>query len=244
MNARLVLGLALVLAAAGWQAGRPATRAGVPRADEPLALALAPLGPIEAIVSAMLWTAYLREEVAGRTEEVRQLAEALVELHPDLDAVRAYLAYQLVVTEAPRAADRGRHEALLMRGLELLEEGLEHGDAGRLHGEIGTLLFMRQDADPHLTRVVERLYGETPDEVAIDHLRRADGRQARRLLARLLVRRGVYALAEHDDVERARANLREAEDVVASLVLDPGEREAVLAPLREALERSRAPDGP
>lgn len=255
MNARLLLGLLLLAASAGLGAHAHGARDAGLAPDEPVALALAPLGPVKALLSAGLWTAYLEQEIAGRTEEVRLLAEALLELHPDLDAVRSYLATQLIVTEAPRAADRARHEALLVRGFEMLEEGLVHGDSSRLHGDIGALLWMRQDVDPYLTRVVERLYGEVPEEVAIDHLRRADGRMARELLAKLLVRRGVYALVDHDDVEQARRDLREAEDVVAQLGAATargdgrdGEshesHDGVLAPLREALQRSGALDGP
>jgi hypothetical protein len=205
---------------------------------EPLAVALAPLGPIKAMVSAALWTRLLRGQTEGDSAAAESLALALLELHPDLDEVREYLAHRLVVSEARRAPDRERHRLAVTRGLQILDEGLARRDSPRLHGYLGRLLAVRPDMDPWFRSVVEQYWGDTPEELAIESLRRSDAPQVDAwLLADLLVERGLWALEARDDPWRARRDLAEAEAVLAAVAGGHAdEAQALLAPLRSEVE--------
>ena len=201
---------------------------------EPLAVALAPLGPGKAVISAALWARLLRGQTEGDSEAAESLALALLELHPDLDEVREYLAHRLIVSESRRAPDRERHRLAVIRGLQILDEGIARTDSPRLHGYLGRVLAMRPESDPWFRPVVEQYWGETPEELAIDALRRSDVPQVDAwLLADLLVERGLWALEVRADRWRARRDLAEATTVLAALPDAPAaEVEALLEPLR------------
>ncbi len=244
-----LLGAALLLALAAWigrgldAAGSATSGAG---ADEPVARALRPLGPVKAILSAVLWTDLMRSQRAGDGERIASLARALLSIHPDLDSVREHLAYQLIVSEARRAPDRERHGLLITRGLEILDDGLELGDAGRIHAATGRLLYDRRERDPWFPRAVELAFGATPEELAIEHLRLAPSADPLEsmILASLLVERGVRRLVTDVETVPARRDLEEAVAVLGRSEVGPEDRESVLQPLQVLLELAESGEDP
>ncbi|HZL99515.1 MAG TPA: hypothetical protein VFD43_04605 [Planctomycetota bacterium] len=233
---------ALLIAASG-AIGRGAA-ADRPR-GEPLALLLEPLGPAKALCSAALWVAVLHEHQQGVPEKLVPLSRALLELHPGLDAVREFLAGQLIVTEAARATDAARHAALVQAGLSLLEEGRLRSDSPRLHAALGRLLCVQRARDPAFEPVVEAYFGGSLTDLAIESLARSPDPEDGRLRAGLLVERGLAAAAA-EERGAARADLAEAEAALEPLRAEDasaaGELEALLAPLREVLERRAGPE--
>lgn len=239
---RVAVGVVLIAAAAWISAQRDGAHDS-PRATEPLAEALAPLGPVKAVASAALWARLDRESKRGESREVELLARALLELHPGFDDVREYLAYQLVVTEARRASDPERRDAIVDAGLELLEQGLDLHDSPRLHAALGNLIVARRDRDPRFVLAVERRYGDPPSDVAIDHLRQADPTDPfdMMVLARLLVERGLRSLFTDRAVADARRHLSEASERLAPVrATDPREARLVTAPLEDAIAHVEA----
>jgi len=223
------------------------------RDDEPLALALRPLGPVRALISSALWVRLLHDQMQGDSDEAAVIARALLALHPGLTTVREYLAGQLLVTEAQRAPDRARHEALVATGIALFEEGLELPGGERLHAPFGRTLAVQTMVDHRFAPAAERVLGEMPEERALSELL-ASGPHGfdRWLAANLAVERGLAAwdldadrVAASADLELARSLLpATAAEVPASGASSPGsgadeimERaEALLAPLQDALE--------
>jgi hypothetical protein len=225
-------GLALLVAAGALRPPVDETQA-----TEPLALALAPLGPVKAMTSALLWHQLLQRQVAGGdSDAVAALCSALLELHPDLVSVREYLANQLVIHEASRAPDRARHLMLVMQGLALLEDGIGRGGDPRLSGSLGRLLYWRPRIDPWFAPAVEQYYGLSPEELAIETLRRSTDEDDTLLLADLLVERGLTTLRSEGDRWRARRDLVEARGLLESIQLQPGVVDRALAPLLDSLE--------
>jgi hypothetical protein len=200
----LALALAGVFAPARAEAAR----------GEPLAAALAPLGPLKSLASSLLWARLLDEQMHGAGERATGLARALLELHPDLETVREYLAQQLVVTEAPRAPGAARHAALVAAGLALLEQGLELRESPRLHGALGRLLATQRRSDPGFRGPAEAWAGDALETVALLHLRRSELHLLDRvLLAGLLLERGEREL----DAGDAWAARRDWQDARAAL---------------------------
>lgn len=213
--ARRVGGLlgALALASAGLFAPAGAG----PARGEPLAAALAPLGPLKSLASALLWARLLDEQRHGEGERAAGLSRALLELHPDLDTVREYLAGQLVVTEAPRAPGAARHAALVTAGLALLEQGLQARESPRLHGALGRMLATQRRSDPAFRGPAEAWAGDALETVALLHLRRSELHLLDRvLLAGLLLERGARAL-DAGDAWAARRDWQEARDALQPL---------------------------
>lgn len=232
---RVVIGVVALAAAA--VVGERTARDELPT-TEPLAQALAPLGPVKAIASAALWARLDREEKRGESREVELIARALLELHPGFDDVREYLAYQLVVSEARRASDPERRDAIVDAGLELLEQGLDLNDSPRLHSALGQLIVSRRERDPTFRLAIERRYGDPPSEVAIDHLRRAEADDPldMMVLAQLLVERGLRALFTDRAVRSARRDLSEAEERLGPVRADdPREARRITGPLKDAI---------
>jgi hypothetical protein len=242
---RSALGMALLLSA-GWT-----VRVEPQPTTEPLARALAPLGPVKALLSSALWVGVQAGHRSGDAERVVALSHALLDLQPDLDVVRRFLAGQLIVTEAPRAADRARHDALVRAGLTLLEDGLQRRDSSALRVELAETLVVQRFMDPAFEPVAVAHLGAPVLDVAIELLsgtehtpERTPGRT--RLLAALHVERGERALHRRDDVRGARRELSAAEAVLLPLRALPDETDldALLAPLRDALAAvDRAEDG-
>lgn len=234
-------GVLLIGAAGAVGHGRGAPAAREP--GEPLALLLAPLGPAKALLSSALWVAVLHEEQHGDPESLVPLSRALLELHPGLDAVREYLAGQLVVTEAARATDSARRAALVQAGLALLEEGRVRNDSPRLHAALGRLLYTQRAQDPGFEPVAAAYFGGSLLDVTIEALARSADPEDAALRAELLVERG---LAEVEDAEwrGARADLAEALAALAPLRglagVDETAFDDLLRPLHEALERAAA----
>ncbi len=228
------------------------------RDEEPLARALQPLGPVRALISSALWVRLLHDQMSGDSDEAAALARALLTLHPALSTVREYLAGQLLVTEAPRAPDRARHDALVATGLTLFEEGLLLPGGERLHAPFGRTLAVQTMVDGLFAPAAERVLGEMPEERALRELL-ASGPQGfdRWLAANLALERGLLAwqldgdrAAASRDLELARSLLpRSDADAVASGAASPGadadeimERAAaLLAPLQEALQSGQRP---
>ncbi len=206
--------------------------------SEPLALLLAPLGPVKPLLSSALWVAVLQQEQRGSPEELVPLSRALLELHPGLDAVREFLAGQLVVTEAARATDADRHDALVQAGLSLLDDGRVLSDSPRLHAALGRLIYTRRLQDPAFEPVAEAYFGGSLLDVAIDALARSPDPDDGQLRAELLVERGLKDLRD-GSAREARADLADAEAALAPsrarLGADDAQLDALLAPLREAL---------
>lgn len=196
-----------------------------PARSEPLAAALAPLGPAKALASSLLWARLLtaqREAQAGRTAA---FGRALLELHPDLEVAREYVANQLVVTEAPRAPDTARHDLLVAAGLALLDEGLALRDSPRLHGTLGRLLVLQRDNDPRFRGAAEAWLGDELPGAALEHVRRSELSWSDRvLLAGLLLERGQASLragdrwAARDDWQEARDALAPLHDLEGALI--------------------------
>lgn len=236
-RARLSIGLALLLAAA-WagQRGEPPSRLSA----EPLARSLAPLGPVKAILSSALWYQLLRSEVEADSERFAWTARALLELHPGLDSVREHLAVQLVTSEARRAPDLERRAALVERGLILLDEGLELSHSRRLHLTMAELLMDRRRKDPLFALTVERALGDSPEELAIEHLlsARSEDPIHAAMLASLLVERGVRSLVVDGRVGAAKRDLAAALSSLTSVRASaPREAEQIVRPLRDLLHR-------
>jgi len=235
-GAQLLLGLALI-AGAGVidQVGAP----DAPDASEPMALTLAPLGPIKAIVSSMLWVVMVDSQLAGDERRVATIARALLEVHPGLLVVREYLANQLIVTEAPSAQSGERHDALVMLGLSLLEDGLVLSDDPRLHSALGRTLAVQRAVDHRFAPAAERFLGASLEDVAIDALALSDQRIDAWLRADLLVERGMDALVRGGDRWAATRDLAEAQRSLAGLGdladSDTETARGLLHPLRAAL---------
>jgi hypothetical protein len=202
---RAVLGVSLLLCAGA--VGRVA--APPPgTAQEPIARALAPLGPVKALLSAALWTAVQAGQAAGDSARLVGLSHALLDLQPDLDVVRRFLAGQLVVTEAPRAADGARHDARVGAGLSLRGEGLERRDSYALRVELAETLLVQRFVDPAFEPVAGEHFGAPILDVAIELLSGAERTSDRsRLLAALHVERGEQALVRNADAWAARRDL-------------------------------------
>jgi len=235
----------LLIAAAGALGHRPG--APEPEQGEPLALLLAPLGPAKALLSSALWVAVLHEQQRGTPESLVPLSRALLELHPGLDAVREFLAGQLIVTEAARATDAARHDALVRAGLSLLEEGRLRSDSPRLHATLGRLIYTRRVQDPGFTPVAEAYFGGSLLDVAIEALEHSQDPEDGRLRAELLVERGLAAV-QHGSWNEARADLSEAQSAIEPLhglsADDDARLDELLAPLVDALDRPpELPDG-
>lgn len=235
--------LLLGLAGAPLLAAPPAGRG----SGEPLALALAPLGPVRALVSSALWVDLLRTQSDVDSDRVTSLARALLEVHPDLEVVRIYLANQLIVTEARRAPDRARHDALVEAGLLLFEEGLQRHDSPRLRSALAWTLAAQARSDVRFAAVASRHFGVTAEDEAIELLQGAEDPADARARGELLVERGLSALAVREDERSARRDLDEAERALAPLAAEPdggapdgrAEAESLLAPLRAALQRAQ-----
>jgi hypothetical protein len=229
---------ALLIGGAGFlaHAQGPASRSG-----EPLALLLAPLGPAKALLSATLWVKVLHEEQHGDPESLVPLSRALLELHPGLDGVREYLAGQLIVTEAARATDSGRHDALVQAGLSLLEDGRLRSDSPRLHAALGRLIYTQRLQDPTFQTAAEAYFGGSLLDTGIDALARSPDVDDAALRAELLVERGLVAV-RREEWRQARADLAEAQAALEPLLARPDQEvqdlAALLSPLREALERA------
>jgi hypothetical protein len=241
-GAQLLLGLAMIAGAGA--VDRAAARP-VPAASEPMALTLAPLGPVKAIVSSMLWVVLVDSQVAGDERRVATIARALLEVHPGLLVVREYLANQLIVTEAPRAQNSGRHDAserhdaLVMLGLSLLEDGLVLSDDPRLHSALGRTLAVQRTVDHRFTPAAERFLGASIEDVAIDALGLSEQPIDAWLRADLLIERGMGALGRGGDRWAATRDLAEAQRTLAGLgeldEMDTETAERMLHPLRQAL---------
>jgi hypothetical protein len=205
--ARGLAGIAALVAAGFVAPEPPASSHG-----EPLAAALAPLGPIKSFASAFLWQRMLTAQMRDEGERTAVFGRALLELHPDLVRVREYIAYQLIVTEAKRTPDATRHDRLVATGLALLSDGLALQDTPELHGALGRLLAQQSDRDPDFRAAAEAWLGDDLDATAIHHLRRSEGGvMDRLLLSSLLLDRGESEL--HDgDLWSARRDWQEARD--------------------------------
>lgn len=202
------------------QPGDGASSAARPLA-EPVADALAPLGPVKTMISSALWVALLDEVKQGGSEATVSLAEALLAVHPDVDTVRLHLAQHLIVNEAGRAPDDATYRALVLRGLEMLEEGAASGRL-RLRGNLGRLLVERSMSDARFTPVASQYFGEDPLEIAIEELRASTAVDDPSpldviILADLLVTRGADALDVYADTFRAERDLLEAESLLERL---------------------------
>ncbi len=185
--------------------------------SEPLAAALAPLGPVKSLASALLWSQMLTAQMQAEGERTAAFGRALLELHPDLEVAREYVANQLVVTEAPRAPDAARHDRLVATGLLLLEQGLALEDSPRLHGALGRLLVQQRDNDPGFRVPAEAWLGDDLEVVAIEHLQRSLLRDDDRIeLASLLLERGEAELRD-GDLWSARRDWQHAYDALAPL---------------------------
>lgn len=226
----LLAGAAVVERGVGERHERPAD---VRPEDAAVARALQPLGPLKAVLSATLWVALLDSQVYGTPTRVGTVAEGLLTLHPGLEAVRQFVAEQLIVNEAARAPDAARHRALVLRGLAILEDGLARDDSPRLHGALGRLLVAQARSDPRFAEIARQYYGALPEEVAIDELRRSARALDAIVLADLLVARGLRAL-RHEDPPAARRDLAEAEALLSALPED------VQASLGDVLDDLRA----
>ena len=204
---------ALALGLAGFLA--PAAPDAVRR--EPLAAVLAPLGPLKSLTSSLLWAQLLAAQMEASGDRAAVLGRALLELHPDLEVAREYVANQLVVTEAPRAPDIARHDRLVVAGIALLEQGLELQDSAGLHGALGRLLIQQRNSDPAFRRAAEAHLGDDLEAVAIDQLQLSELLFSDRLmLASLLLERGERGLRD-GDLRVARRDWQAARDVLAPL---------------------------
>lgn len=187
-------------------------------AEEPLVAALAPLGPARALLTSVLWVAALRSRLDADVDGLLFVSEGLLALHPDLQRVRIHLASQLIADLAPRARDDGQHEALVLRGLGMLEEGLERHGTPELHGALGRLLVLQSRSDRRFPEVARRWSGHDPIDLAIDELRQAGpGSDASVDLADLLVDRALACFSRDGDLPGADRDLREAEALARAL---------------------------
>jgi hypothetical protein len=214
----VIAGLAL-LVGSQFVVGEPeqlvGEEAGSVRAElEPLAAALAPLGPVKAIVAAGLWNAILRGQQLGDSERVVTLAEGLLALHPELVVVRDYLAQVLIIHQASRAPDDARRRALVMRGLAILEEGIRLSDSPRLHGVLGRMLMTQSYSSPDFRNVAREYFGTLPEEVAIDELRQAERLSHDSVLLIQLLLQRARESRELSDYAMAERDLAEVEDLL------------------------------
>jgi hypothetical protein len=206
----LALGAAAFVAPSGDSAPR----------SEPLAAALAPLGPVKSLASSFLWHRLLLTQQHAEGERAATLGRALLELHPDLRVVRIYVATQLVISEAVHAPDLARHDRLVSAGLALLSDGLALQDSAELHGALGRLLAVQRDNDPEFRVAAEAWLGDDLDATVIFHLRRSEGTvNDRTLLARWLLERGEAELRDNDPWA-ARRDWQEAAEAYAPLESD------------------------
>jgi hypothetical protein len=244
----LTLAGVLALCAAGALAHSGSPGARERGQGEPVALLLAPLGPAKALLSSALWVAVWNEQHDGDPELLVPLSRALLELHPGLDHVRRFLAEQLIVTEAPRATDPERHDALVHAGLELLEQGRLRSDSALLHQALGRLLYLQPGHDPTFAHAAEGFFGGSLLDVAIEALARSPEPQIDgRLAAELLVERGLAAL-EEGEAHDARADLAEADAALeparqsarGTAGVEDAALDAILQPLRDALAAAAA----
>jgi hypothetical protein len=222
---------------------------------EPLARALQPLGPVRALVSSALWVQLLHGQMQGDVEAAATLSRALLALHPGLTTVREYLAGQLLVTEAPRAPDRARHDALVDTGLQLFTDGLQLPGGAALHAPFGRTLAVQcmPGVDDRFPAAAEMWLGEPAEDRALTELLASGPRGFDRwLAANLVVQRGLHAWTADGDraaAERDLALAREllpADDAEAAAsgidTTDASPREIeeragrLLAPLEEALQ--------
>ena len=214
MNGLRGLAGAAALIAAGFVA--PDAGSGAPH-SEPLAAALAPLGPFKSLASSLLWAQMLTAQMEAEGQRTAALGRALLELHPDLEIAREYVANQLVVTEAPRAPDLARHDRLVANGLALLEQGLQLRDSARLHGAVGRLLVQQRVGDPAFRVAAEAWLGDDLEAVAIEHLQRSELYSPDRLaLGGLLLERGEQEIRDND-VWAARRDWQAASAALAPL---------------------------
>ncbi len=216
-------------------------------ADAPLALALAPLGPIRALVSSALWVDLLHGQSANDSERVATVAGALLEVHPDLDVVREYLADQLIVTEARRAPDAARQDALIEAGLRLYEDGLQSRPSRKLRSALAWTLATQARIDVRFAIVAGRWFGRSAEDTAIDLLEGSEDPADARTRGVLLVERGLSALSRRGDRRAAQRDLAEAERAVAPLAAHDADGAGdVLAPLQAALtaESEPVPESP
>lgn len=228
-RASFALGAALLGAAAFVPHEERAEVPGVPSSDdalavaEPLAAALAPLGPLRAIVSSVLWVKLVRSELAGDSQAMSLVTEGLLAIHPDLERVREHLASDLIVNRAPQAPDGVRHRALVHRGLSMLEDGLELNDSPNLHGLIGRIVALQSRHDPRFDAAARRFFGSDPGDVAIDELRLGlDTYGSQAFLADLLVDRGLASWTRDEDVAAAVRDLAEAEQLIRMMDTEDG----------------------
>ena len=219
-----VVGLALlvgasVLAPGGGDDSAPRD---VRAAEEPLAVALTPLGPAKAVLSALLWERLQLQRRAGEVETAAPLSQALLALHPGLAVVREHLATRLILSDAAQAPDLPRYRALVLTGLSMLEEGQAFGENPRLHEALGQLLAIQGRNDPRFWEVASEYFGAPPEEIAIQELRLAGGpRLAALLLADLLLDRGFESWELDRDGYAADRDLSEAQELIE--VALPGE---------------------
>jgi len=205
---------ALALVAAGFAV--PPAHDGAPR-TEPLAAALAPLGPFKSLASSLLWAQLLATQMEAEGQRAATLGRALLELHPDLEVAREYLANQLVVTEAPRAPDLARHDRLVATGLSLLEQGLQLQDSPRLHRALGRLLIQQRTSDPAFRVAAEAWLGDDLEVVAIEQLQQSELDFSDRLaLANLLLERGEKEVRD-EDLRSARRDWQAAQKTLDPL---------------------------
>jgi hypothetical protein len=187
-------------------------------AMEPLAAALSPLGPAKSLVSSALWVQLLRSRLTDDVDQLVLVSEGLLAVHPGLERVREHLAAQLVITRAPRAVDDERHDALVQRGLAMLEDGIALDGSPRLHGALGRLVATQTRHDSRFASAARRFFGHDPLAVAIEELRLAgDATDSSVVLADLLVDRGLTAWVRDGDVPGADRDLREAEALAMGL---------------------------
>lgn len=191
-------------------------------AEEPLAVALTPLGPAKAVLSALLWERLQLQRRAGDVETAAPLSQALLALHPGLAVVREHLATRLILSDAAQAPDLPRYRALVLTGLSMLEEGQAFGENPRLHEALGQLLAIQGRNDPRFWEVASEYFGAPPEEIAIQELRLAGGpRLAALLLADLLLDRGFASWELDRDGYAADRDLSEAQGLIE--VALPGE---------------------
>ncbi|MFT7462622.1 MAG: hypothetical protein ACI9EF_000964 [Pseudohongiellaceae bacterium] len=184
-------------------------------AKEPLAIALQPLGPAKAVLSALLWERVQQQRRAGEIDSAVPLSRALLALHPGLHVVREHLATRLILGDASRAPDQARYRALVFTGLSMLEEGHEAGSVPQLHEAMGHLLAIQGRNDGRFWEVASEYFGAAPEDIAIQELRVADNLHlGALLLADLLLDRGFSLWEVEQDAYGADRDLAEAQKLI------------------------------
>ncbi|MGQ0551769.1 MAG: hypothetical protein ACT4PU_00950 [Planctomycetota bacterium] len=230
-----LVGLLLLLCSARLPASAELNKERPP--NEPLALALAPLGPVKSLLLAGLWVDALQRHQRGELERAAFMARVLLEVDPQADAAREFLASQLIATEAARAPDRIRHLALLQAGLALLEEGRAARPSARLSGALGRLLATRRGLDPLLAEAVEAYYGESLETIAREALAEGDEPAVDGvLLIELHIERGLRRLESGEGPGAAAVELAAAERILADMPTGVAEDYGLI----DALEAFRA----